>query len=83
MLRYANLTTAELQDMLTALVSQLGSGVASISYNGQTITYSSIVNIEAAISGIERELANRTAREQGYKIRKGARYPSMPGKGFV
>ncbi len=81
-IRYARLTDAELESMLDALVSQMSSGVASITYNGQAITYSSIGNIMTAVEGIEREITRRLGVANGLTKRTGPYYPRMPGKGF-
>lgn len=82
MIRYARLEDADLEAMLDSLVEQMSSGVASITYNGQSITYTTVANIMTAIESIERELIRRQAAANGLKKKKGARYTRFPGKGF-
>lgn len=82
LIRYARLSDAQLEEMLDTLVEQIGAGIASITYNGQTITYSSVANITTAIEGIEKELTRRLAAASGLKKKKGPVYPRLTGKGF-
>ncbi|WP_265499564.1 hypothetical protein [Paracoccus beibuensis] len=83
-IRYSAFDDAKLHAWLEQLVEQQHSGVASVSYNGETTVFSSPANIEAAISGVEKELARRWARRAA-KARRSPlqpQYPQMPGKGF-
>lgn len=83
-LRFASLTDAQLREMLTSLVQQIASGVASVSINGITTTYSTPANIRAAIDEIEAELIDRDMAAAGVGKRSALapQYPSFTGKGY-
>ena len=75
--RYSSFDDAKLRAWLDQLVEQSVSGVASVSYNGETTVFSSIANIESAIVSIERELGRRAARRAG-KARRSPLEPFYP-----
>jgi hypothetical protein len=83
-LRFSSLSDAQLGEMLTSLVQQIASGVASVSINGITTTYSTPGNIRTAIDEIEAELADRALASAKLPRRAAMvmQYPSMGGKGY-
>lgn len=83
-LRFASLDDDQLREMLTSLVQQLASGVASVSINGITTTYSTPANIRAAIDEIEAELIDRamTTAKVGKRAALAPQYPLFTGKGY-
>ena len=66
-IRYKSIETPELEEMLADLVRQLGNGVATVSYQGTTTTYSSPAQIRIAIAEFESELIRRTRAAAGLK----------------
>ena len=56
-------TTAELKTRRDALSSQRSSGVARVSYDGKTVDYRSIAEIDRAIEVLDRDIATAEGRK--------------------
>jgi len=56
-------TTAELKTRREALAAQRSSGVARASYDGKTVDYRSIAEIDRAIEVLDREIATVEGRK--------------------
>ena len=56
-------TTAELKTRRDALSVQRSSGVARVSYDGKTVDYRSIAEIDRAIEVLDREIAAAEGRK--------------------
>ena len=50
-------TIAELKSRREALTAQRSSGVARVSYDGKTVEYRSVAEIDRAIEALDREIA--------------------------
>ena len=50
-------TIAELKSRREALTAQRASGVARVSYDGKTVEYRSVAEIDRAIEALDREIA--------------------------
>ncbi len=50
-------TVAELKSRREALTAQRASGVARVSYDGRTVEYRSMAEIDRAIEALDREIA--------------------------
>ena len=55
-------TTAELTARREALLALRSSGVARVSYDGKTVEYRSLAEIDRAIEALEREIAAAEGR---------------------
>ena len=55
-------TIAELRARRDALSTQRASGVARVSYDGKTVDYRSVAEIDRAIEALDREIATREGR---------------------
>ena len=55
-------TIAELKSRREALTAQRSSGVARVSYDGQTVEYRSVAEIDRAIEALDREIAAAEGR---------------------
>ena len=55
-------TLAELQARKDALTAARSSGVARVSYDGKTVEYRSIAEIDRAVDALEREIAMTEGR---------------------
>ena len=55
-------TLAELQARKDALTAARSSGVARVSYDGKTVEYRSIAEIDRAIEALDREIATAEGR---------------------
>jgi len=55
-------TIAELQARRDALTAARSSGVARVSYDGKTVEYRSIAEIDRAIEALDREIAKAEGR---------------------
>ena len=53
---------ATLHDRRNALTAQRASGVARVSYDGKTVDYRSVMEIDRAIEALDREIATREGR---------------------
>jgi len=56
-------TTAELKTRRDALSAQRSSGVARVSYDGKTVDYRSLAEIDRAIEVLDREIATAEGRK--------------------
>ena len=56
-------TTAELKTRRDALSAQRSSGVARVGYDGKTVDYRSIAEIDRAIEVLDREIATAEGRQ--------------------
>ncbi len=56
-------TIAELRARREALAAQRASGVARVSYDGKTVEYRSLVEIDRAIEALERDIAAAEGRK--------------------
>jgi hypothetical protein len=82
--RFQSLTDREIRDLIASLVQQLAAGVAQVSYNGVTTTYSTPENIRVAIAEFEAELIERASAKVGNALRSplSPQYPKS-GKGYL
>jgi hypothetical protein len=55
-------TLAELQARREALTAARSSGVARVSYDGKTVDYRSVAEIDRAIEALDREIATTEGR---------------------
>ena len=55
-------TAAELKSRREALLASRASGVARVSYDGKTVDYRSLAEIDRAIEGLDREIASAEGR---------------------
>ena len=55
-------TIADLRDRREALSTQRSSGVARVSYDGKTVDYRSVAEIDRAIEALDREIAAAEGR---------------------
>ena len=55
-------TLAELQSRREALTAARSSGVARVSYDGKTVDYRSVAEIDRAIEALDREIAAAEGR---------------------
>ena len=62
-------TIAELKSRREALLAQRSSGVARVSYDGKTVEYRSLAEIDQAIEALEREIATTEGRRIVRQIR--------------
>lgn len=62
-------TIAELRARREALAVQRSSGVARVSYDGKTVDYRSIAEIDRAIEAIDREIAASEGRRIVRQVR--------------
>jgi hypothetical protein len=63
----ADLSTLKLRR--EALTSQRSSGVARVSYDGKTVDYRSIAEIDRAIEALDREIAAAEGRRMVRRVR--------------
>lgn len=69
-------TTAELKLRREALAASRSSGVARVSYDGKTVDYRSLAEIDRAIAALDREIAAAEGRQIIRQVRV------MTGKGL-
>ena len=62
-------TIAELRARREALAVQRSSGVARVSYDGKTVDYRSVAEIDRAIEALEREIAASEGRQIVRQVR--------------
>ncbi|ALI55979.1 hypothetical protein IMCC12053_2032 [Celeribacter marinus] len=60
---------ATLHDRREALTVQRASGVARVSYDGKTVDYRSVMEIDRAIEALDREIASREGRRIVRQVR--------------
>ena len=63
------MTITDLRTRRDALTSQRASGVARVSYDGKTVEYRSVAEIDRAIEGLDREIAAAEGRRMVRHIR--------------
>ena len=62
-------TPAELRARREALAAQRSSGVARVSYDGKTVEYRSLAEIDRAIEALDREIASAEGRRIVRQVR--------------
>ena len=62
-------TIVELKSRRDALSAQRSSGVARVSYDGKTVEYRSVAEIDRAIEALEREIATAEGRRFVRQVR--------------
>ena len=62
-------TTAELRARREALSAQRSSGVARVSYDGKTVDYRSVAEIDRALEALERDIAAAEGRRIVRQVR--------------
>ena len=62
-------TIAELKSRRETLLAQRSSGVARVSYDGKTVEYRSIAEIDRAIEALDREIAAAEGRRIVRQVR--------------
>jgi hypothetical protein len=62
-------TTAELRARRETLVVQRSSGVARVSYDGKTVDYRSVAEIDRAIEALDRDIAASEGRRIVRQVR--------------
>lgn len=60
---------ATLHDRRNVLTAQRASGVARVSYDGKTVDYRSVMEIDRAIEALDREIATREGRRIVRQVR--------------
>lgn len=59
----------DLRARRNALLAQRASGVAKVSYDGKTIDYRSVADIDRALEGLDREIAAAEGRRMVRQVR--------------
>ena len=59
----------DLRARRNALLAQRASGVAKVSYDGKTIDYRSVAEIDRALEGLDREIAATEGRRMVRQVR--------------
>jgi hypothetical protein len=62
-------TPAELRTRREALAAQRSSGVARVSYDGRTVEYRSLAEIDRAVEALDREIAAAEGRQIVRQVR--------------
>ncbi len=62
-------TITDLRARREALTSQRSSGVARVSYDGKTVDYRSLAEIDRAIEALDREIATAEGRRMVRQVR--------------
>ena len=62
-------TTSDLRGRREALSAQRSSGVARVSYDGKTVDYRSVAEIDRAIEALDREIAAAEGRRIVRQVR--------------
>ncbi len=62
-------TITDLRTRREALTAQRSSGVARVSYDGKTVDYRSVAEIDRAIEGLDREIAAAEGRRMVRHVR--------------
>ena len=62
-------TITDLRARRDALTAQRASGVARVSYDGKSVDYRSVAEIERAIEALEREIATAEGRRMVRQVR--------------
>ncbi len=83
LIRFQSFDDDQLAEMLADLVRQQSSGIASISQNGETITFSTPEKIERAIVALEDEIQRRVDFAAGLKRRRSFVFYPASEKGWI
>ena len=62
-------TIAELKSRRETLLAQRSSGVARVSYDGKTVEYRSVAEIDRALEALDREIAAAEGRRMVRQVR--------------
>ena len=62
-------TTADLRARRDALTAQRSSGVARVSYDGKTVEYRSVAEIDRVLEALDREIATAEGRRTVRHVR--------------
>ena len=62
-------TITDLRDRREALAAQRSSGIARVSYDGKTVDYRSVAEIDRAIEALDREIAAAEGRRIVRQVR--------------
>lgn len=62
-------TITDLRTRREALTAQRASGVARVSYDGKTVDYRSVAEIDRAIESLDREIATAEGRRMVRQVR--------------
>ena len=62
-------TASELRSRREALAAQRASGVARVSYDGRTVDYRSVAEIDRALEALDREIAAAEGRRMVRQLR--------------
>ncbi len=62
-------TITDLRDRRDALAAQRSSGIARVSYDGKTVDYRSVAEIDRAVEALDREIAAAEGRRIVRQIR--------------
>ncbi len=62
-------TITEFRDRRDALSAQRSSGVARVSYDGKTVDYRSVAEIDRGIEALDREIASAEGRRMVRQVR--------------
>jgi hypothetical protein len=62
-------TITDLRTRREALTAQRSSGVARVSYDGKTVDYRSVAEIDRAIEALDREIATAEGRRMVRRVR--------------
>jgi hypothetical protein len=60
---------SELRDRRDALAAQRASGVARVSYDGKSVDYRSVAEIDRALEALDREIAGAEGRRMVRQLR--------------
>lgn len=83
-IRYRSFLNTQLEEMLVDFVTQKGSGIATTTINGETITFRGPAAIETEILALEAELQAREDKEANITRKfSGVFYPGSNGKGWL
>lgn len=83
LIRFQSFDDEQLQEMLADLVRQQSSGIASISQNGETISFSTPEKIEKAIVALEDEIQRRADLLAGVSRRRSMVFYPRTSKGWI
>lgn len=83
LIRFQSFNDEQLEEMLADLVRQQSSGIASISQNGETISFSTPEKIEKAIVALEDEIQRRADLLAGVSRRRSMVFYPRTSKGWI
>lgn len=82
-IRFRSFTDQELEEALASIMEQKASGVATISQNGETITFRGPAEIENVILQFENEIQAREDAEAGIIRRRSMLFYQTTDKGWL